>query len=100
MQIIPLQPVPAQTLSVLLAGQQCKISVYQKTTGLYIDLSMGGALVVSAVLCRDRQRIVRQAYHGFAGELSFADTQGKSDPDYTGLGGRFLLTYIEAAALP
>lgn len=99
MQIIPLQAVPSQTLTVLLAQQQCQIAVYQKDVGLLIDVSMNDAPIVTAVLCRDRTRIVRQAYHGFVGELSFADMLGVSDPDYTGLGSRFNLVYLEASDL-
>ncbi|MCP1257899.1 phage baseplate plug family protein [Acetobacter lambici] len=31
------------------------------------------------------------------GDLAFADTQGTQDPDYTGLGSRFVLVYAEDA---
>jgi hypothetical protein len=99
MLTIPLQPVPSQTLAVLLAGQNCKLAVYQKTTGLYIDLSINDVPVVTAVICRDRARIVRQPYRGFVGELSFSDLLGTSDPDYTQLGSRFALVYLQVADL-
>lgn len=99
MQTIPLQAVPSQSLSVLLAGQNCQINVYQKSTGLFLDLSMNNAPVLTTVICRDRVKLVRQSYHGFVGDLAFVDTQGKSDPDYTGLAGRFALAYLEAADL-
>ncbi len=99
MKTIPLQAVPSQTVSVLLGGQNCQIAVYQKSTGLYLDLSVNNAPIVTTVICRDRVRLVRQVYRGFVGDLTFADMQGLSDPDYTGLGGRFLLVYLEAADL-
>lgn len=99
MQTIPLQAVPSQSLSVLLSGQNCQLAVYQKSTGLFLDLSMNNAPVLTTVICRDRVRLIRQSYHGFAGDLAFVDTQGKSDPDYTGLAGRFALVYLEAGDL-
>lgn len=95
MRTIPLQAVPSQTLSVLLGGQNCQISVYQKSTGMYLDLSINNAPMLTTVMCRDRVKLIRQPYHGFAGDLAFVDTQGFSDPDYTGLGGRFALVYLE-----
>lgn len=93
MLTIPLSPKPAQFLSVLLAGQDCRISVYQKTTGLYLDLTVAAVPVKTAVLCRDRVGLIRQAYLPFIGELFFKDLQGLDDPDYSGLGSRFILGY-------
>ncbi|TAM15973.1 MAG: hypothetical protein EPN65_16800 [Pandoraea sp.] len=99
MQVIPLAAVPSQVLSVLLAGQNCQIKVYQKTTGLYLDFSMNDAPVKSGILCLDRVLLIRHAYLGFVGDLAFFDTQGVSDPAYTGLGARWQLVYLEASDL-
>jgi hypothetical protein len=99
MRTIPLQAVPSQSLSVLLAGQNCQINVYQKSTGMYLDLSINNAPVLTAVMCRDRVRLIRQTYHGFVGDLVFVDTQGRSDPSYSSLGSRFALVYLEAGDL-
>ena len=99
MKTIPLQAVPSQTLSVLLGAQNCQIDVYQKSTGLYLDLSINNNPVLQTVICRDRVKLVRQAYHGLAGDLAFMDLQGFSDPDYTGLAGRFVLLFLEPADL-
>lgn len=93
MQIIPLTSVPSQRLSIVLNQQNCAISVYTLSTGLYLDLVLEGTLIISAMICRDRVRMVRQPYLGFAGNIAFIDTQGRDDPDYSGLGKRFLLTY-------
>ncbi|WP_432778202.1 hypothetical protein QZL74_14595 [Burkholderia gladioli pv. alliicola] len=99
MQIIPLSAVASQKLSVMLAQQNCQIAVYQKTTGLYLDLQVNNAPIRTAMLCRDRVFLVRFAYLGFVGDLAFFDTQGVDDPDYTGLGTRFQLVYLEASDL-
>lgn len=94
MNFIPLQPFPSQTLNVSLAGQACTIAIYQKTTGVFLDLTVAGVSRVSGVLCHDRVRLVRQAYLGFVGDLSFIDTQGSDDPQYTGMGSRWVLAYL------
>lgn len=99
MLIVPLAAKPSQTLSILLAGQNCQIAVYQKTTGLYLDLSMNNAAVKTGIVCRDRVKLIRHAYLGFTGDLAFFDTQGTSDPSYDGLGARYDLVYLEASDL-
>lgn len=99
MMTVPLSATPSQSLSVVLAGQNCKINVYQKSTGLFADLYVDNAAVITGVICRDRVPLVRAAYLGFAGDLVFCDTQGVSDPTYDGLGARFLLSYLEASDL-
>ena len=97
MNIIPTQPVASSFFSVTLGGQNCQIAVYQKTTGLFLDLSVNGVQLVGCVLCHDRVRLVREAYLGFIGDLTFIDTQGLADPVYTGLGSRWVLVYLTPA---
>ncbi|CAG9259677.1 hypothetical protein WT27_23625 [Burkholderia territorii] len=99
MLILPITAKPAQNFSVLLAGQNCQISVYQKTTGMYLDLSVNNAPIKSGIACRDRVLLIRHAYLGFVGDLTFFDTQGVADPEYTGLGTRWQLVYLEAGDL-
>lgn len=94
MQVIPLTPTPSQQLSVTLGGQNCVINIYQKSTGVYADLFVSGNTLLTTVICHDRCKIVRYTYLGFTGDLSFIDTQGKSDPDYTLFGTRYLLVYL------
>ena len=51
-QTIPLQPVPSQTLQVVLDGQQCAISVYMKNQCMFFDLRSAG--IRSPMRCRLR----------------------------------------------
>ncbi len=94
MNVIPCQPVASQAFRVTLAGQPCSIAVYQKSTGLFLDLSVNGVPLVQGVICRNRVLLVRQAYLQFIGDLAFVDTEGAEDPSYTGLGARWLLCYL------
>jgi hypothetical protein len=96
MQTIPLNPVPAQSLEVVLGGQNCVLTVNQKAQGLFLTLIAGGVTIVSWIVCRHACRLVRYAYLPFIGDLCVLDTQGTDDPDYTGLGDRFVLCYLEA----
>jgi hypothetical protein len=99
MQIIPLAAIPNQQLTILLAGQNCQINVYQKNYGLFLDLLLNNAPLIVGALCLDRNRLVRDAYFGFAGDLAFIDNHGTSDPNYTGLGARFSLAYLAVSDL-
>lgn len=95
MQIIPIADAYSQTLNVQLAGQSCAINLYQKSTGFYCDLYVGGTLVIGGVICQNLNRIVRSLHLGFIGDLCFLDTQGALDPSSPGLGTRFLFCYLE-----
>jgi len=99
MKTVPLSAVPSQTLNVILGGQNCTLKVFQKSTGVFVDVSVNNAPIVHGVIGLDRVRIVRYAYRGFIGDLAFIDTQGKNDPDYKGFGTRYFLMYLEASDL-
>lgn len=113
MQQVPLNPVPSQNLQVVLAGQNCAISVYTKTgydytdptlatpnTNLYFDLSYNGIDVTTTAICLNEKRLlVNRQYLGFVGDFMFIDTQGENDPQYTGLGSRYVLLYLEQSDL-
>ncbi len=94
MQIVPLLPIPSQTFNVVLGGQNCVISIYQRSTGLFLDLTVNNTPTLTAQICRDRTLLVRLAYLGFSGDLIFMDTAGTADPAYSGLGTRYKLLYL------
>lgn len=94
LQEIPLAAVPSQTLSIVLSGQNCQISVYQKSPGLYMDLAIDGVPVLATRPCRNTTPLVVQHYSAFVGDLAFVDTQGHDDPYYAGLGTRWRLGYL------
>ena len=99
MRNIPISDVTSQTVKTLLAGQSCKMNIYQLPTGLFIDLYVNDVLIIGGVICENLNRIVRDLYLGFVGDLIFQDTQGSLDPSSPGLGARYLLRYLEVADL-
>jgi hypothetical protein len=94
MKIIPLQPVANQSVTVSLSDQVCQIDVYKTIGGIFLDLYVSNVLIIGGVVCESFNRIVREAYLGFVGDLAFMDTQGADDPEYTGLGSRWVLAYL------
>lgn len=96
MLTIPIEDVFSQTVKARLGGQACTIEIYQKSDRVYCDLKVNNELIVGGVHCHDVNRIVRDPYLGFEGDLIFMDTEGWQDPVSPGLGTRFLLIYLSA----
>lgn len=95
MQSIPLQPIPSQSVMVILNDQNCNIAIYQKSTGVYCDLAINGVVIWTCAVCLNNTPICAYEYIPFVGKLLFFDTQGDSDPDYTGFDDRYMLYYLE-----
>jgi hypothetical protein len=100
MNIVPLKAVENQTLFITLNEQSSQINLYQKNTGLYLDLYVNNAPIIAGVLCQNLRLIVISAYLGFIGDLTFFDNQGASDPFWTGLGARYSLVYLAPGDIP
>lgn len=73
------------------------IALYQKSTGMFIDLICNGVTLFTGVICRAQSLLVRQPSLGFIGDLAFFDTQGAADPAWSGLGAQWILVYLTPA---
>lgn len=93
-QIIPVNDTYAQTFKVTVGGQGVTVNLYQKPGGLFMDVSIGGTLIIGGVVCRNLTRIVRDLYLGFVGDFMWLDNQGANDPTSPGLGTRYSLLYV------
>lgn len=97
---VPLSAVANQTTSVNLGGQPVQISVRKIGSSLYFSLQNGTVPIVTARVCRNRQRLLLDSqYQPFAGDFFFEDTQGDTDPQFQGLDTRYFLYYLEASDL-
>lgn len=94
MLFVPAQSIPYQIFSTDLGGQPVTLRIRSRSVGLYMDVLVNDALIVAGVVCQDRNRIVRDAYLGFIGDLVWVDIRGTRDPDWLGIGDRFFLTYL------
>lgn len=95
-QVVPSQAVPNQTTQIVLNNQVCQIELFQSPDALFINLYVNDNPIIEGGICQDRNLIVRDLYLGFDGDFVFVDTQGSSDPSYTGLGSRYFLLYLSA----
>lgn len=114
MKVVPLAAQPSQNLQIVLAQQNCQITVrnfsgYDLTDPTYstpkvylgFDLVVNGNPITSTALCLNQKRmLINRQYLGVVGDFMFIDTQGDMDPEYSGLGTRYFLLYLEAADLP
>lgn len=102
MIIIPIKRLPAQDFSIVLGGQITYIRLYQKVAppfmisqALYCDVDVFNSQLVHGVICQNGNRIIRDRYFGFQGDLGFYDTSGKArDPYWTGLGTDFIMLWF------
>lgn len=91
--VIPVQATPSQEVNAVLNSQQTTLRIYQKSTGMFMDVLLDGALVIGGVICLNDNVIIRSAYLGYLGDFAILDTQGSDDPYFTGLGTRWIVTY-------
>lgn len=103
MQIIPITNAASQVFNILLADQDVDIKIYMNATGLFMDLYLEKQLLLGGIRCQNMNRIVRDDYFGFIGDLMFMDLQGDEDPKYVkgsnDLGTRYELLYLENSDL-
>jgi hypothetical protein len=62
----------------------------------YMNLTVNGTVIFTAAACFNLKYIGAGLYQPYSGAFFFYDTQGTSDPIYTGLGSRFILLYRSA----
>lgn len=96
-QIIPTTDAPYQAITITLNGQPCLINVYTKSINVpiqppgstpsdpnptyeninpvFVDLYVNGVLVIGGVIAYSGNKIVRDAYLGFVGDIAIMDTQ-------------------------
>lgn len=111
MQEVPLSALESQTLQILLNGQQCALSVYTKTGYeltdaieletviqiIYFDLTVNGVDITNTQNCVNLARLLlNRQYLDVVGDFVFIDTQGSEDPQWQGLGTRWVLVYLDA----
>ena len=92
---IPLAATASQTLNVVLNQQLVRLDVYQRSTGLSLNVWLNDVQVVAGAICQNLNPVVHADYLDLGGDFVFVDTQGSDDPAYDGLGDRYVLTFVE-----
>lgn len=93
---IPLKQIPSQKTRVVLAGQNCTLSIYYRFGSVYMDLYVGNNLVEQGAVCRNRASIIRVSNSYFSGSLHFLDLLADNDPDYHLFNVRYILLFVPA----
>lgn len=92
---IVIQPEASQVLRCVIGEQQVQIATRQKRQGLFVDIAINGENIVTSVIALNEVPIICREYLGFKGNFYFIDTLGSENPEYSGLGDRFNLIYLE-----
>jgi len=91
LMVIPIQPIPNQSVSFVMNEISYTVDIDSIRDGLYVSVFQAGAYVL-----RNRALL---SYAPFGFGLQLVDTEGTEDPEYSGLGTRWLLMgYVEDAA--
>ena len=93
---IPLQPIPAQEVQVILDAQNCTLSVYWRFGRLYADLLVDSEPIFTGAICQNLQWVNQSPSYLFSGGLMFVDALGEEAPRWEGLGSRWSLLYLDA----
>lgn len=88
LMVIPIQGIPNQSVSYVLGEVAYTADINTFNGGLYISVWQAGEYVL-------RNRALRSyAPVGFG--LQLVDTEGTEDPEYSGLGSRWLLMGLQS----
>lgn len=94
--LIPLSAIPSQQFQIVLNGQDCEITVFTRNTGLFLDLIVDGQTVQDGAIILNGVPIIQAPNGFFSGTLCMHDLWGEDNPEYTGLGERWVLAYYSA----
>jgi len=97
MQEVPIKPVPSQNFYIVINQLVNSINLYTRGNYLYFDLTVNNVPITRCTICRNIAKLVKQGYLGYDANFVFLDTEGETDPVYTGLGTRYKLFYLDAA---
>lgn len=88
--IVPLRPVPNQSVSCVLNGISHTLEINTRRGSLYLTLWRGDAFVL-------HNRVLR-SYAPVDYGLQLVDTEGTDEPQYEGLGSRWQLLALQATS--
>lgn len=100
MNIIDLEATPNQSVTFAADGQQYNLTIRSVGDRVYMDVTMNGAVVATALKCLVGQIIMPYSYleGGVGGNFIFNTTSG-NDPQYANFGSSDILLYASVAEL-
>jgi len=94
MLTIPINTLPYQVIKTNVLNQYVVIRLYWKNVGLFADVAWDGQDLSLGTIVRNKVPLIKKHYTEFVGNFIIFDTQGQSDPEYTELGSRYVLIYL------
>lgn len=95
---IPLSAIPAQIVSAVVNEQAFQIEIRQLGGSLFSTTTVDGEIVASSVRAVSRGSITPWPSSVVGTSVVWVDTQGDDDPQYEGLGSRWVLAFEEAVS--
>ncbi|KLU14537.1 MULTISPECIES: hypothetical protein [Xenorhabdus] len=83
---IPLEKIPNQTLSFFLESDNYDLTLETRLDNLFATVKKNGEYLVCNRVCRNMTYICQW--------LVFSDIEGNTDPEYSQLGSRYRLVWI------
>lgn len=94
---IPLSAIPFQIVSAVVNDQSFQIEVRQLGAYIFVTTVVDGEEVASSVRAVTGQSITPWPMADVNTSVVWVDAQGNDDPQYAGLGTRWLLAFEEAS---
>lgn len=91
--VVPLSAVPSQKMQIVINNQDVTLTIAQRGSNVYADISVGTTIVRSGAICLDRVPILQPSTTTFIGNLIFIDMSGHNNPDWREYGSRYMLIY-------
>lgn len=90
---IPLSQIPNQIVSAVVNDQAFQIEVRQLGGSIFTTTTVDGELIASTVRAVANGSITPWPSSAVNTQVIWVDTQGEDDPQYTGLGDRWVLAF-------
>ena len=90
---IPLSQIPNQVVSVVVNDQAFQIEIRQLGGSVYTTTTVDGELIASSVRAVANGSITPWPSSSVNTQVIWVDMQGDDDPQYQGLGGRWVLAF-------
>lgn len=92
---IPLLPTPNQVVNTTINDKAIEVSLaLRKNNRLYATISINNETIISSRVCLDRTALTPEWYKNKNMVFTFVDSQGYTDPEYSGLGSRYNLFMV------
>lgn len=92
---IPLTAIPHQLVATIVNGQAVQIEVRQMGSSLYTSCMVDGVQINRNVRAVNHGEVLPWSDFRVGSQIEWVDTQGDDDPQFDGLGSRWLMCFDE-----